>query len=58
MSEKEKTLAESLAKACEILPSDKKEFLLGFGEGVAAMAAKQKNESEDAAAAQKTEKEE
>ena len=28
MSEREKQMAENLAKACELLPDDKKEFLL------------------------------
>lgn len=37
MSEKEKQLAEKLATACEQLPDGKREFLLGFAEGVAAM---------------------
>ncbi len=41
MSEREKQIAENLAKACELLPDDKKEFLLGYAEGVAAMAARQ-----------------
>lgn len=41
MSEREKQMAENLAKACELLPDDKKEFLLGYAEGVAAMAARQ-----------------
>lgn len=44
MSEREKQMAESLAKACELLPDDKKEFLLGYAEGVAAMAARQISE--------------
>ena len=41
MSEKEKKIAEKLAAACEQLPEGKKEFLIGYAEGVAAMAAKQ-----------------
>lgn len=44
MSEREKQMAENLAKACELLPDDKKEFLLGYAEGVAAMAARQASE--------------
>ena len=44
MSEREKQMAENLAKACELLPDDKKEFLLGYAEGVAAMAARQVSE--------------
>ena len=37
MSEMEKMLADSLAKAAAALPENKREFLLGFAEGVAAM---------------------
>lgn len=36
MSEKEKKLAENLAKAVEKLPVEKREFLIGYAEGVAA----------------------
>lgn len=36
MSEKEKTVAAKLAEAFEALPDNKKEYLLGFAEGVAA----------------------
>lgn len=38
MSEREKTIAENIAKACALLPENKKEYLLGFAEGVAAVA--------------------
>lgn len=38
MSEKEKHIGEKLAKACEILPDAKREYLIGYAEGVAAMA--------------------
>lgn len=44
MGEKEKQIAENLAAACEQLPDGKKEFLMGYAEGVAAMAAKQSGE--------------
>lgn len=37
MSEMEKKLADSLAKAAAALPENKREFLLGYAEGVAAM---------------------
>lgn len=47
MSEKEKKIAENLAKACEVLPDGKKEFLLGYAEGVAAMAEKKAAETTD-----------
>ena len=40
MSENERRIAESLALAFELLPDSKKEFLLGYAEGVAAMAAR------------------
>lgn len=40
MSEKEKQIAEKIASACEQLPDSKREFLLGFAEGVAAMTEK------------------
>lgn len=45
MSENERRIAESLAVALEMLPDSKKEFLLGYAEGVAAMAAR--GEAED-----------
>lgn len=51
MSEKEKQIAENLVKACALLPDEKKEFLLGYAEGVAAMAEK-KSQSEQAENAQ------
>lgn len=37
MSEKERNIAESLTRACELLPDGKKEYLIGYAEGVAAM---------------------
>lgn len=40
MSENERRIAESLAVALEMLSDSKKEFLLGYAEGVAAMAAR------------------
>ena len=42
MPEPEKKLAESLVEISRALPDDKKEFLFGFVEGVAAMANLQK----------------
>lgn len=45
MSEKEKSIAESLTRACELLPDGKKEFLMGYAEGVAAMAKKAKEQT-------------
>lgn len=38
MSEREKESARKIADALNALPSEKKEFLLGYAEGVAAMA--------------------
>ena len=38
MAEKEKQIAQALADAVAILPEEKKEYFLGFAEGVAAMA--------------------
>jgi hypothetical protein len=40
MTDAERRIAESLATALELLPDSKKEFLLGYAEGVAAMAAR------------------
>lgn len=45
MSEKEKALAERLAAAFDALPESKKEYLLGYADGVAGMQAKQDKES-------------
>ena len=47
MSEREKQIAETLSKAFDILPDDNKEFLIGYGEGVAAMAAIQSAQRQD-----------
>ena len=41
MSEKEKKIANNLGKALEMLPDGKREFLIGYAEGVAAMASRQ-----------------
>ncbi|WP_306542067.1 hypothetical protein [Acidaminococcus intestini] len=38
MSTEEKTIAWTLAEAVKILPDGKREYLLGYAEGVAAMA--------------------
>ena len=40
MSEKEKEVAKALAEAFNVLPDAKKEYLIGYAEGVAAMAEK------------------
>ncbi len=47
MSEREKKIAEKLAAACEQLPDSKWEYLLGYAEGVAAMAEKQASKEQD-----------
>ena len=39
MSEQERQVVQSLAAAFDALPDNKKEYLLGFAEGVAAMKA-------------------
>ena len=44
MSEREKRLAKSLADAVKLLPEGEKQRLLGYAEGVAAMAAKKEGE--------------
>lgn len=44
MSEKEKLLAERIVEAAKVLPDDKKEYLLGFAEGVTAMRPKEEKE--------------
>ena len=49
VSTEEKRIAEKLANACEQLPPGKKEFLLGFAEGVAAMAEKRDENPDDRA---------
>lgn len=40
MSNREKVVAESLVEALAMLPEDKREYLIGYAEGVAAMASK------------------
>lgn len=43
MSEEQKKTAQTLADAFTALPDEKKEFLLGFAEGVAAATEQKKN---------------
>ena len=45
MSQEEKKLAKKLAETVKALPPDKREYLIGFAEGVA--AAKKQEEKED-----------
>lgn len=47
MSEKGKAVAEKLAEAFDVLPEAKKEYLLGYADGVAGMAAKQTQEAKE-----------
>lgn len=44
MSDRERRIAENLVEAVTRLPDSKREFLLGYAEGVAAMADKTKAE--------------
>lgn len=45
MSEKEKKAAENIAEAMKKLPDAKREYLIGFAEGVAAMSEAKREES-------------
>lgn len=47
MSEKGKTAAEKLAEAFDALPEAKKEYLLGYADGVAGMAEKKAQEAKE-----------
>jgi hypothetical protein len=47
MSEKERSAAAQLAQAFELLPENKKEYLLGYAEGVSAMAKRQEEVKND-----------
>lgn len=47
VSEKEKKIAKALAEAAKALPDEKKEYLLGYAEGVAAMAGKASRDGAD-----------
>ena len=49
MNEKEKQLAQLLVEAIATLPEEKKQYFIGFAEGVAAMAELSRNKSEDQA---------
>ena len=46
LTEKEKVLAENIASICQLLPDNKKEFLLGYAEGVIAMSEMRKGEQQ------------
>lgn len=47
VSEKEKKIAKALAEAAKALPDEKKEYLLGYAEGVAAMVGKTSGKESD-----------
>lgn len=47
MSEETKKLGAALAEALEALPEHKREYILGFAEGVAAMAASRAEQTPD-----------
>lgn len=44
MTEQEKDSAERLAKAVEVLPADKKGYILGYADGMAAAQAEKEGE--------------
>jgi hypothetical protein len=43
MNEQEKAVVQSIVKAFDALPDEKKEYLIGFAEGVAAMKSKEES---------------
>lgn len=47
MSKNEKMLLESLAEAVKQLPENKRDFLMGYAEGVNAMARKEEPEEKE-----------
>lgn len=47
MKEKEKQLAQLLVEAIATLPEEKKQYFIGFAEGVAAMAEQSRKRAED-----------
>lgn len=49
MSAEEKKIMESLAQAVKALPEGKRDYLLGYAEGVAAMAEARKTEQDEKA---------
>lgn len=51
MSEQEKKILESISKVLPSLPEAKKEWLLGFGEGIAFAKGQQAESSKDGGAA-------
>ena len=49
MKEKEKQVISLMAQTMELLPEEKKQYVLGFIEGIASMANQSRNKSEDQA---------
>lgn len=49
MKENDKMIIQLLTDALEKLPEDRKQYFMGFAEGVAAMAELSRNQSEDQA---------
>ena len=47
MSPDKKKIIKALASAMETLPDSKREYILGYAEGVAAMSEKSKQDTED-----------
>ncbi|GKH50211.1 hypothetical protein CE91St46_13220 [Eubacteriales bacterium] len=45
-AEEKKKLVQSLAEAVDILPENKRDYLLGYGEGVIAMSNKSKQDGD------------
>jgi hypothetical protein len=46
MKQSEKAIGKALGEAIKVLPPEKKEYLAGFAEGVAAMARRQEEKEE------------
>lgn len=49
LSDNNKDLGATIARALAVLPEHKKEYIIGFAEGVAAMAAKMATKAAEAA---------
>lgn len=47
LSEKEKKIAQAITKAMKHIPDDKKEFFIGYAQGVADAKKKQEETAED-----------
>ena len=49
MEQKDKQIVTLMAQTMELLPEEKKQYLMGFIEGIASMANQSRNKSEDQA---------